>query len=883
MGVFSDQGLRGADMRTLSRQRRLTRWSLIVERAARAFWPFFVVVCIALTLALLGGFTALGPFGHRVLLAILGMGVAISLVLAGMRFRMPTMADIDSRLDDGDPRRPLATLADSLAVGHGDLRSETVWQAHLKRARAAAAGLRARMPDLRLARFDTWALRLAAPAVLIGALIATNGDLTARIAAVAKPAPIDGSTQSAAFKRAATAEAWAVPPAYTGLSTVYLERSTAAVAVDGETAAPTPLRLPEGSELTIRVSDADLLPELSGGALAGIEGFTQQGGGLAEAIGLITESGELVVTLGDRELARWLIEVIPDAPPSVELLSDPFPTVTRALQLEFQATDDYGVSAAWAEIAPEGHDPEQARGLPLPAINFGLPMPLNGDLRDVSDTAIRDFSSHPWAGAELDLTLKAEDGAGQVASAPAHRFVLPARIFHNPMAKALVEQRRALALDYDAAYRVLDVLQAVTRRPEDIFDDPGVYLPVRIAIRRLAGSIGTETVPDVAPDVIEFLWQAALALEDGDLSSSLERLRQAQEALREALENGTEEDIRRAMEEMRAAMNDYLQQLAQQAQRNPNAQAQQQQMQNQQMTQQDLNEMLDRMMEQAENGLRDQAQQMLSEMQRMLENMQAAQGQQQQQGPGQQAMQELQDMIQRQRDLSDQTFDELRQRRREQQLGEQQGQQGQQGQQSEPGFGEGQGRGDEHGRRGQQGGQMGQNGDPQMGQSGQPGQGGGTLAQQQEALRQQLENLSRGIGSDEAARALEDAARAMGDARDDLSDGANSDAVRDQMEALDRLNEGAQALAEQMQQGQGDTQAQGDRQGRGRAQDQTDPDPFDRPSASFGALDGTSTKVPDQSLMDRARELMEELRRRAAEPARPQIELDYLDRLMDRF
>ena len=143
--------------------------------------------------------------------------------------------------------------------------------------------------------------------------------------------------------------------------------------------------------------------------------------------------------------------------------------------------------------------------------------------------------------------------------------------------------------------------------------------------------------------------------------------------------------------------------------------------------------------------------------------------------------------------------------------------------------------------------------------------------------------MSRRVGSDEAAQALEDAARAMGQARDDLQQGSNSDAVRDQMEALDRLNEGAQALAEQMRNGQGDTQAQGARRGRGQASDSEELDPFERPASSFGALDGTSTKVPDRSLLERGRELLQELRRRAAEPSRPELELEYLDRLMERF
>ena len=111
----------------------------------------------------------------------------------------------------------------------------------------------------------------------------------------------------------------------------------------------------------------------------------------------------------------------------------------------------------------------------------------------------------------------------------------------------------------------------------------------------------------------------------------------------------------------------------------------------------------------------------------------------------------------------------------------------------------------------------------------------------------------------------------------------NSGAVRDQMEALDRLNEGAEALAQEIQRGQGDTAARGNQRGRGQSRDSETEDPFDRPTASFGAMDGRATKVPDKALVDRARELMEELRRRSAEPQRPQLELDYLDRLMERF
>ncbi|MEO1494061.1 MAG: TIGR02302 family protein [Pseudomonadota bacterium] len=892
MGLYKGGGLRGAEARRVRRNLRLTRWSLWAETVARAFWPAFVVICAVGVMALFGWFAAFGPEVHRVLLGLGVAAMAAALIYGGTRIRRPDELSVRDRLDKGDRRRPLATLDDELAVGQGTAQTESVWRAHRLRAADAAAKLKAGLPEPNLAPRDRWALRLVAPVLLIAGLIAVGGDWAGRVAAITDPAPVAGAADPTASTRVAMAEAWATPPAYTGLSTIYLDAETASRTAaarpedapasedaDEAGAAPQGIRIPQGSEITIRVTDVDALPVMEGGEVIGLGEFQSLGGGLAEANGILSGSGTVTIRTSDDVLAAWPIDMIPDNAPEIELNGRPSVTVTRSLDVQFRASDDYGVAAAWAEIAPEGHDPENAKGLPLPVIKFGLPLPITGDTRVVEDGSIRDLTAHPWAGAEVDLVLQAEDGAAQVTATTPHRMVLPERRFSHPVARALVEQRRELALDYGQAGRVLDVLQAVMRRPHEIFDNSGAYLASRIAVRRLVGGIAEDDVAGVAPEVIEMLWLAALGLEDGDLSGALERLRQAQEALRQALENGSEEDIRRAMEDLRAALNEYLQQLAQQQQRNPQQQGQMDP--SQQLSQQDLNEMLDRLQQQAESGLRDEARQMLSELNRMLENLQAAQQGQQQQGQGQQAMQELQEMIQRQRDLSDRTFDEMRQRRREQQLGQpsqQQGQQpGQQGRQ-QPGFGEGQGRGDEHGQQGQRQGEG--RGEGQMpGQ--QPGPGG--LASEQDALRQQLEQLGRGLGSEDAARALEEAARAMGEARDDLQQGAAGDAVRDQMEALDRLNEGAEALAQEMQNGQGETQAQGDRRGEGEGRDNSRNDPFDRPTSSFGALDGRSTRVPDQGLIDRARELMQELRRRAAEPARPQLELDYLDRLMERF
>ena len=116
--------------------------------------------------------------------------LAATLVLGGLWFRRPGPAAAADRLDQEDTRRPLATLRDDLAVGRGTQDSETVWRAHRDRAREAAVALKARWPDLRLSSRDKLALRLVAPALLIGGLIASGGTWPERIASVADPAPM---------------------------------------------------------------------------------------------------------------------------------------------------------------------------------------------------------------------------------------------------------------------------------------------------------------------------------------------------------------------------------------------------------------------------------------------------------------------------------------------------------------------------------------------------------------------------------------------------------------------------------------------------------------------------------------------------------------------
>ena len=855
MAGFTFRGKARAPGAATRRQLRLSRAALAAERIAHAFWPAFSFACMALACALFGGFLVLPGIWHGITLAGVTLGLSALIAFGLWRFHIPSRTAAARRLDRTDPSRPLATLSDQLATGREASFTRSVWQAHQRKAEAAAERLRAMAPDLRLARYDHWALRLVAPALVVGGFIGAGDSWPDRLASMFSPQPVK-NIEAGTPTRVPMAEAWASPPSYTGFDTVYLN----------DTAQGEPVRLPVGSELTVRVTDFDGSPELKSEGLTGFSGFTGFGAGLAEARAVVTASGRIEV-IADHRLAEWTIEAIPDEPPEIALAQPLRGTVTGSLEVVFEARDDYGVTAAWVEIRPKGQAAgAQTKGLSLEPITFALPLPISGDPREVADSTIEDLSAHPWAGAEVEMLLFAEDGAGQQTRIGPIAFRLPARRFTHPLARSLVEERRHLALDFGQAERVLDVVQAVTRRPEAIFGDKhGAYLTTRTAIRRLADALVNGHVPETAPEVIEFLWLAALNLDGGDLSSALDQLRTAEQKLRDALENGSEADIARAIEELRAAMQNYLQEMARRAleqQRQDGNQPQQGDQQGQQMTQQDLEEMLNELQRRAEGGLRDQARNMLSELSRMLDNLQAGRQQPGQQGGAGKTMQQLQELIERQRDLSDRTFGEMRRQRRGQ---GQDGLSGQPRQGQRPG-GEGLGQGN--------------------GSDGQQGQQGG-LAGDQEALRQLLDELARripgGPGTGDLRRALDDAERAMGDARDNLQKDQNNDALKDQMEALDRLNEGAGALAEAIRNGQGDVRARGEGRGNGEGRDGEDIDPFDRPAGTFGAIDGRSTGVPDRSTLDRARELLDELRRRSAETFRPELELDYLDRLMDQF
>jgi hypothetical protein len=205
--------------------------------------------------------------------------------------------------------------------------------------------------------------------------------------------------------------------------------------------------------------------------------------------------------------------------------------------------------------------------------------------------------------------------------------------------------------------------------------------------------------------------------------------------------------------------------------------------------------------------------------------------------------------------------------------------------------------------------QRGQHPDQPFGQQGQPpggaqegaregaqdgGQMGDTAemsdeANRQEALRHMLGQMMQGLSDQlgDIPDPLGRAERAMRDAAGALDRNDPSQAIAPQTEALDQLQQAAREVAKALQKqlGAGLGEPGDDDAGAtGRdAHGNTDRDPFGRPLSSGGPYDQGNVAIPDASILQKSRQILDELRRRAGERSRPAIELDYIDRLLRRF
>ena len=832
-----------ATLKRIETPLRLTLAGLWAERVVRAFWPLWTIA-IALLAALSFGLQDHLPLEALWAGAVAsGVGLLAALVLGVRRFRKPSRVEALVRLDSRLPGQPLAALNDTQAIGANDPASQAVWAAHLARMAERARAARAVEPDLKLASRDPFALRYVALTAAVMALI--FGSIW-RLGSISALAP-GGATEITAD--VATWEGWLKPPGYTGKPTLYLNDQTA------ET-----LTVPAGSKLQIRlygepgslilaetVSGRTEVPPASDPA----QDFT------------IAQSGRLEIEgPGGR---AWEVVVTPDTPPTIAADGPMGREKGGRFKQKVKGADDYGITKGSVTIALDLAQVERRFGLALEPedvapVTLDLPMPRKGKRSELATTLVDDLSQSVLANMPVTLTFSALDAAGQEGVSAPVAAVLPAKRFFDPVAAALIEMRRDLMWSRANAPRVAQILRAMTWKPEGLFSNRTAFLRLRVAMKRLE----TETAalsPKLRDEVVEELWQIALLVEEGDLNNAKERLKRAQDRLAEAIKRGASpEEIQELMDEMRQAMDDYMDQLAENMdKRTPEEQSADG---GQTMSEDQLQEMLDRLQKLMEEGKTAEAAELLAQIQQMMENMrmvqQDGQGGKGRGGPGQQAMRDLGDTMRGQQGLSDDAFRDMQRGRNGEQQGEAEGQDGQ-----------------------QQDGQ--QQGEGQQGQK-------QSLAERQEALRRELERLERqgnlpggkGQQGEAGRQALDEARRAMREAEEALRDQDLPGAMDRQAEALQALRDGIRAYGEALAQ---ENRQEGQRRAGAEAR-QDDPegrDPLGRQAGESLRIGSDNNLLADKDVYRRAEELLEEIRRRSGELARPEGERDYLKRLLDLF
>jgi uncharacterized protein (TIGR02302 family) len=828
----------------LTQALRRAQYAIAWERS----WPhlarLLTVAGLFLVVSWVGLWLAL-PFVARAI----GLGVFVLLALAALfplaRFRWPSRDEGLSRLDRGTGirHRPATALTDTLATQ--DPVALALWQAQRERTLASIKRIRAGLPSPRLPIHDPWALRALVAVLMVAAYIAAGDERMMRTEAafdwngVLSPANI-------------RVDAWVTPPLYTGKPPIILSAANKEAGIP----AAGPLPVPAGSTLIVR-SSGGTLDVVAGGNVTEAVPTELAPKGTNERHFIIAGDGTAHVRAPSGQ-PQWRFSATPDRAPTIALAKDPERQARGSLQLSYKIEDDYGVTEAQARFAARPGDAPKPAAEPRPlfeAPQFSLVLP-NARTRNGVGQTVKDLSEDPYAGAEVTLTLTAKDEAGNEGRSEPFNMRLPERLFTKPLARALIEQRRLLALDANQNAQVYAALDALMIAPELFTPEAGQYLGLFSVARQLEAA----RTDDAMREVVASLWALAVTIEDGNISDVDKALRAAQEALKQALERGaSDEEIKKLTENLRAALDNFIRQLAEQQRNNPQQLARPLDPNTKVLSQQDLKNMIDRMERLSRSGDKDAAKQLLEQLQQMLENLQMAQPGQSGDSEMEQALNELGDMIRKQQQLRDKTFKQGQDSRRDRQRGKQGDQSMGDLQQDQQGLRDRLKRlQEELAKRGMGQGQRGEKG--QRGEQGQQGQQG-----------------DQGDGED----GLGEADSAMGDASGKLGEGNADGAVDSQGQALEALRKGAQSLAEAMQQGDGDGQGDSPGNRAGRQQSGTNGnDPLGRPLHGREFGDDLTVKIPGEIDVQRVRRILEELRRRLADPQRPQIELDYIERLL---
>ena len=901
---------------TTQRLVRRAKLRLYWEVYAPTLAPGFLAIALFTLGASLGFWQWIGD-PIRLIALLVTLYFVVRSVRRALLLRRPTHSDARRRIetDSGQAHRPLDVLDDRPAL------SAEVWPSHQKIALGQARSLRRAAPRPTLSPIDPYYLRIIAPALLIVASLYMAGFSFERLRRAITP-----NWQSPIRASQVSYEAWIDPPSYMGRPPIYFK--------DGANVAA-----PQGSEFVVRISGSKTAPRprLTQGWWSRFLTPKRLGAKSFEISETMDKTAKIEFRVG---LSRktFTLNVGDDLAPEVEVIEPPKADKRDRLTLEYSLNDDFGVETLQLEMALMEEDTQAEAAFDGVSVFADISLPASRQTSVEKAKAAIDLSKTRYAGRKVIGRLVATDGAGQAGYSEPVWFIVPDKIFVEPLAKAVAEQRVIVMAGLDETYkpappetpqltqeegwnqyqprgteaeviydlhlpwdrapapiqRATLLIEAVTDEPAGLFKDPAVFMGLRHARSQMRHAESVAELKGLPDD----LWRIALRAEFGVLGSALEEMREAEAALREGIaRRAAKREIDTLFDRYNLAVDAYTEELRRKAL--------------EEGIQEgdgggdgggsggsldEIQELLKAIEEANAAGDTEGARKALARLAEVLENMQIQLSQGGGGGGGgdpssgdmseeeQQQLEDLADLTGKQRDLQDETEQAERE---EEEDGEEQGDdsEGSDGDGSQGGDAQGltpqelarrqeelrelldslgdslaSGQGESEGQEGTEPGggetaeaEEGENGAGS--EDGEQGAGGGGSEELQE-------QFAEGIGA---------AGQAMRRSEDALQDGDLEAAGDAQEEAIRALREAGEALAEAVSE-----------RGEGREGGEDGNDPLGRSDGGFD--DGTeSADIDNQDNATRSRELLEELRRRAAEQEREVEERQYIDRLLKRF
>lgn len=797
---------------------------ICLERFIRCFWlPLFALAAL-LTLAIS---PILSPLPELIKLGVWVFALT-SIFYSAIRnaegFSLPSPRDIWRRIEQENKiaHRVLSSPANQPLFSG----SNTLWAKHKERQQIPTKAIAAPKFKTNIAAHDPYALR----GIVILAFICTIWMQGGKA-----PQNLHASMPDIAFNLSLAPDftIQIIPPDYTNLEPRIIDTPD-----DLENI----YRIPEGTKIITAIKSRFGTPSTHHGAHNKARKMLRGEPSQYTQETVLNDGNQYSISQFLIPRLRFHYSLIPDTPPEISLNGEPEAMPDGQLKIPLMIKDDYGVKTlkmtmrlapSVESAAPFGYEQSEIRSVKFSGVRESALDPLY------------DFSANPWAGLPALVTLSVEDHKRQIAKIDDIQIILPQRSFYNPAAQLIIDIRQRLIWEgvspYNNAQDIRDQLFDILARPQQYRGDTRVFLALRSAISRLFYTRwDIDKTAQAQPELgalIKILWDIALKIEDGNLSLAARELRDLRQQLENALNDPDTPDheIAKIMESLQRATAEYMtemaKELAKRIQDGDNLPFITKETLQTLMTPDLLHSFLQSLQDKMQRGDRNTARQMLSELQRFMDQL----------SPNismpvpedirmmQQALADLNKLIAAQEKLTFQTFDFIRE-----------------GKKLNP------------------------------------------TAQEQESLRLILGELML-----KSSEVLDDIPRQWGDAegqmriaRDALEQNKGTQAIPHQSNALEFLKEGEQAMREQMQNRMEDY-------GKelmsmmGQIPAGTETDPLGRPVApdNKGKTPGQNSdvEIPDMAERKKAREIIEEIRRRTGQRQRSAEELDYLRRLLQRF